>query len=110
MEQELIAILVGAFVSVLLEMVPYLKQVWDKAPWKPVVLVALFLVVPVGAWALTCYAGLDITTGWACTLQGALTALWTGFLALLGNQGMFALGTHRLPQPRERARRERHVG
>lgn len=92
MTSEAIAIAVGAIISVLLEVVPGLKKVWTNWQWKPLVLFVGFVSLPVIAWALACFAGINvIPVPVNCGVQGALQAAGVGFAAFLGNQTAFSL-------------------
>jgi hypothetical protein len=106
MTSEVIAAIAGALVSLALEVIPGLKDVWEKTPWKPLILGGFFLVVAAGAWALTCYTNLEIWQNAFCCFEGLLLALWRGVVAWLASQGIFATAVRHLPGPRERAMRE----
>jgi len=83
---------VTAIVSLLVEVVPGLKEKWNDLKWKPLIMLGLSLVVPVALWALSCYGDMpfvDVTCGW----QGAVNMVVAGFIAFLANQTTFAVGT-----------------
>jgi hypothetical protein len=93
MTEALVATVVGVVVSVALETIPGLKDKWTSWKYKPITMFLLFLLVPVIAWALTCYAGLPLFTTADCTWQGAVYAAGIGLLAFLANQTTFAVAT-----------------
>lgn len=86
MSGKLIVALVGAFVAVMLEVVPGLKSKWSGWSWKALTLLIVFLGVPAAIWAIVCYGGINVRTVVLCGVQGLLEALWLGFIAFLGNQ------------------------
>ena len=92
MSTELLVVLVGALVSLALEIIPGLKDVWSAWAWKPLTLFVGFLIVPALVWALVCYGGIDIGLEVVCGVQGLLQGLWLGFVAFLGNQAGYTVG------------------
>ncbi len=103
MTAEVIATIVGMLVSVLLEVVPGLKDKWSTWKWKRLTLLIGFILVPVVVWALGCYANITfVQNGFTCDVQGGLTAVGLGFLAFVGNQGAFGLATRELPNAQKR--------
>ena len=89
---EFVVVLVGALVSLALEIIPGLKDVWSEWKWKPLTLFVGFLVVPVIVWALVCYGGINVGLEVICGVQGLLQGLWLGFVAFLGNQAGYTVG------------------
>ena len=93
---------VNALVSVMLEVVPGLKDKWSGLKYKPLVLLGFALVIPVALWALSCYAGLafiDVVCSW----QGAFQMFVAGFVAFLVNQTAFSTSVRKLPNVQARA-------
>lgn len=95
MSRELIALLVGIAVSWALEVVPYLKDYWSEWEYKPLTLWGLFEIIPVGAWALTCFAGFDWFQAPVCTLQGGVDAFLLGMWAFMSSQTNFTLAARK---------------
>lgn len=93
MTEALVATVVGIVVSVALETIPGLREKWTGWRFKPITMFLLFLIVPLVAWALTCYAGLPLFTSVDCSWQGALHAAAVGLLAFLANQTTYAVAT-----------------
>ena len=92
---------VNALVSVMLEVVPGLKDKWSGLKYKPLVLLGFALVVPVALWALSCYGGLafiDVVCSW----QGAFQMFVAGFVAFLVNQTAFSTSVRKLPNVQAR--------
>jgi len=102
MTASIIAGIVGAIVSVLLEVVPGLKERWSEWEWKPLTLFGLFEAVPLVAWALTCFAGMAIYDVPDCTWQGALAVMSVGFVAFMASQTTFTLATRKTENARAR--------
>lgn len=103
MTAEVIATIVGMLVSVLLEVIPGLKDKWSTWEWKRLTLLVGFVLVPVVAWALGCFANITfVQNSFSCDVQGALTAAGLGFLAFVGNQGAFGFATRELPNAQDR--------
>jgi len=92
MTNQIIVVLVGALVSLALEIVPGLKDVWSDWQWKPLTLFVGFLLIPVIVWALVCYGGINVGLDVTCGVQGLLQGLWLGFIAFLGNQAGYSVG------------------
>ena len=92
MTTQLLGVLVGALVSLFLEIIPGHKDKWSGWEWKPLTLFVGFLVIPTLAWALICYGGIDVGVETACGAQGLLQGLYLGFVAFLGNQAGYAVG------------------
>ena len=93
---------VNALVSVMLEVVPGLKDKWSGLKYKPLILLGFALVVPVALWALSCYGGLafiDVVCSW----QGAFQMFVAGFVAFLVNQTAFSTSVRKLPNVQARA-------
>ena len=88
--------IVNALVSVLLEVVPTLKEKWSEMKYKPLILLGFAVVVPVALWALSCYAGMAFVEV-ECSWQGAFQMLVAGFVAFLVNQTTFSTQTRKLP-------------
>jgi len=84
--------IVNALVSVLLEVVPGLKDKWSDLSCKPLILLGFALVVPVALWGITCYGNITLVQV-ECEWQGAFSMLVAGFTAFLTNQTAFAVGT-----------------
>jgi len=96
-----ICAIVNALVSVMLEVVPNLKDKWSGLKYKPLILLGFALVVPVALWALSCYGGLafiDVVCSW----QGAFQMFVAGFVAFLVNQTAFSTSTRKLPNVQAR--------
>ena len=97
MTTELLAVLVGALVSLALEIIPGLKEVWSGWRWKPLTLFGGFLVIPMIIWALVCYGDIDVGFAVVCGVQGLLQSLWLGFIGFLGNQTGYSVGARTTP-------------
>ena len=104
MTAEWIALVVGAIVSVALEVVPGLKEKWTNWEWKRMSLFVLFIGVPLVSVMLICLAGFELPFVVDCSQQGYLDAIVLGFVAFISNQGTFFTGTHRLANARRRAK------
>ena len=96
MNAGLISTIVGMIVSVLLETIPGLKEVWVNWKWKRVVLLAGFVLVPIATWLLICPAGLDVGVVADCTTQGLLEWAVIGLMAFTGSQTTYLLGVQKL--------------
>lgn len=89
MEANVVAAVVAGVISLALEIVPGLRDVWQGGVsfrYKPLVVFGLCLAVPLLALAASC-AGLDLGTGAVCPAdlsQGVLDALLTGVFASAG--------------------------
>ena len=88
--------IVNALVSVLLEVVPNLKDKWSELKFKPLILLGFAVVVPVALWALSCYGGIAFVEV-ECSWQGAFQMFVAGFVAFLVNQTAFSTSTRKLP-------------
>lgn len=97
MTQQVIAMIVGAIVSILLEVVPRLKEVWSKWEWRRLTLLGLSLGVPLGAWGLVCYAGVTLPFEVACGGQGAFDAALLGIISFLSSQTTYLMKSRLLP-------------
>ena len=91
MTQEMIALVVGGIVSIVLEVIPGLKDVWSKWEWRRVTLLGLFLAVPLGALALVCLAEVSLPGTYICTTQGVFDAAILGLMAFAGSQTMYLM-------------------
>lgn len=107
MTQETIALVVGGIVSVALEIVPGLRDLWSKWKWRRVSLLGLFLAVPLGAWVLVCAAGLVLPGAYDCTTQGVFDAAILGLVAFTGSQTAYLVVTRQSANTRARHARER---
>lgn len=107
MTRETIALVVGGVVSVALEIVPGLRDLWSKWEWRRVTLLGLFLAVPLGAWALVCAAGLSLPGTYDCTTQGAFDAAILGLVAFAGSQTAYLVITRQSANARARHARGR---
>ena len=96
MTAELITAVVGAIISVLLEVVPGLKDVWGTLRWKPLIMLGISVLVGAGMWALVCLAGIDIGTVVDCSKQGVVGALYFGLISFMANQATYAVGARRI--------------
>ena len=96
MTAELITIVVGAIISVLLQVVPGLNDVWATLRWKPLIMLGVSVLVGAGMWALVCLGGIEIGTAVDCTKQGGVTALYFGLISFLANQTTYAVGARRI--------------
>jgi len=93
MDNELVTLIwsiVGAVTSLLVEVIPGLKETWNDLKWKPLIMLGLALGVPMVLWALSCYGGMAIVDV-GCEWQGAVNMLVAGFTAFLVNQTTFAV-------------------
>lgn len=108
----LIVTIVGAIVSLLLEIIPGLKDKWSAWKWKPLMLFLGFLLVPAAIFVGKCSLGMDIALPptVTCTLTGLLYALGYGFLAFMGNQTTFSLVTRKFYNARVRNARQAASG
>lgn len=91
MTEELIAVIVGVIVSWALETIPKLKDFWSDWEYKTISLWALFEIVPLAGWALTCFAGFSFYANPLCTVQGGVNAFILGFAAFMGSQTNYAV-------------------
>lgn len=105
MTQEMIALVVGAVVSILVEVIPGFKKVWSEWEWRRASLLGLFVVVPVGAWTLVCTFGLTIPGTYLCIMQGLFDAVIMGIVAFAGSQAMYLAVTRQSANARLRHRR-----
>jgi len=83
MNEELIIAVVASAISIALEVVPGLRNWWDKIPNKQVKSLVVFLaclVIPLGAVGLKCL-GVDVGLGAACP-NPADPQLWVNALVL----------------------------
>ena len=110
MTQETIALVVGGIVSVALEIVPGLRDLWSKWEWRRVTLLGLFLAVSLGAWALVCAAGLVLPGTYLCTTQGAFDAAVLGLMAFAGSQTMYLVITRQSANARLRRKLRQGTG
>lgn len=94
--------IVNALVSVLLEVVPGLKDKWNDLEYKPAILLGFAVVVPLVLWALNCYAGMAFVEV-DCAWQGAFKMFVAGVVAFLANQSTFSLKSRDLPNAVARA-------
>ena len=92
---------VNALVSVMLEVVPGLKDKWSGLKYKPLILLGFALVVPVALWALSCYSGMAFVDV-VCSWQGAFQMFVAGFVAFLVNQTAFSTSVRKLPNVQAR--------
>ncbi len=97
MTAETVAMIVGAVVSVLLEVVPRLKDVWSGWEWRRLTLLGLSLGVPLTLWALVCYARVALPFEVACGGQGAFDAAVLGFISFLSGQTTYLVKARQLP-------------
>lgn len=97
MTAEIVAMIVGAIVSILLEVVPKLKDAWSGWEWRRMTLLGLSLVVPLGAWGLVCYAGVALPFEVACGGQGAFDAALLGIISFLSSQTTYLMSARKLP-------------
>ena len=97
MTQQVIAMIVGAIVSVLVEVVPGLKDTWSKWEWRRMTLLGLSLAVPLGVWGLVCYAGVVLPFEVGCGGQGAFDAIILGFISFLSGQTTYLVKVRQLP-------------
>ena len=97
MTAELIAMIVGAIVSILLEVVPKLKDAWSEWEWRRMTLLGLSLGVPLALWALVCYAGVALPFEVACGGQGAFDAVMLGIISFLSSQTTYLIKSRSLP-------------
>lgn len=102
MTQQMIALVVGAVVSILVEIIPGFKDVWSEWQWRRASLLGLFLVVPLGAWLLTCSVGLSLPGEYTCTMQGVLNTVVLGVVAFTGSQTMYLAVTRQSANARAR--------
>ncbi|HUW08360.1 MAG TPA: hypothetical protein VM537_01465 [Anaerolineae bacterium] len=90
---EVVAAVVTAVISILLEVVPGLAKEWDKidSTYKRLAWLIGCLVVPLAILGAGCL-GLDLgVTAPACDKQGAVEALRVGFAAYFTGQVTFAV-------------------
>mgnify|MGYP001558697585 CR=1 FL=1 len=91
MSPSFVALFVGGALSVLLEVLPFIAQAWDKLAYKREVLLGACLLAPFGLYALSCN-GLDFTQEVACPVDAFktvifyYTALKVGIAAFVGSQ------------------------
>lgn len=97
MTQQIVAMIVGAVVSILLEVVPGLKEAWGKWEWRRLTLLGLSLAVPLGAWGLVCLAGVTLPFEVTCGGQGAFDAALLGIISFLSSQTTYLVKAQSLP-------------
>lgn len=98
---------VGFILSILLEVVPGLKDAWAKWPHKALSLLGAFVIVAVGWWALGCWTGLPLPDlGLVCTWEGGVLALVYGVIGWAGTQSGFGTISRNLPNAQARIERE----
>jgi len=97
MTAETVAMIVGAIVSILLEVVPRLKDVWNGWEWRRLTLLGLSLGVPLAIWALVCYANVALPFKVTCGGQGAFDAGVLGFITFLSSQTTYLVKARALP-------------
>jgi hypothetical protein len=94
MQPDIIAGVVAGAISIALEVVPGLREVWQGVGrrWKPAVVLALSLGVPLVATWAAC-RGIDIGLGALCQDPGSpqvwVDAVRLGFVAFLASQVTF---------------------
>jgi hypothetical protein len=89
--------IVGGIVSILLEVVPRLKDMWSGWEWRRLTLLGLSLGVPLGAWGLVCLAGVTLPFEVACGGQGAFDAAVLGIISFLSGQTTYLVKSRGLP-------------
>lgn len=87
-----IAVIVGALVSVGLEVIPGVKEKWSAWEYKALVLFGLFEIVPVALWVAFCFGGLGLYE-MECGTDGLVRALIAGFVGFMATQTTYAVGT-----------------
>lgn len=97
MTQRIVAMIVGAIVSILLEVVPKLKDVWSGWEWRRMTLLGLSLGVPLALWGLVCYALVALPFEVACGGQGAFDAVMLGIISFLSSQTTYLMKSRQLP-------------
>ena len=102
MTREMIALVAGGIVSVLVEIIPGFKKVWSEWQWRRASLLGLFLVVPLGAWLLSCTVGLSLPGTYYCTMQGVFDAVVLGVVAFAGSQTAYLAVTRQSVNARTR--------
>ena len=101
---EVVAAVVTAVISILLEVVPGLAKEWDKidSTYKRLAWLVGCLVVPLAVLGAGCL-GLDLgVVAPACDEQGAVEALRVGFAAYFTGQATFAVIGHAIRKKRKR--------
>ena len=101
---EVVAAVVTAVISILLEVVPGLAKEWDKidSTYKRLAWLVGCLVVPLAVLGAGCL-GLDLgVVAPACDKQGAVEALRVGFAAYFTGQATFAVIGHAIREKRKR--------
>lgn len=102
MTQEMLALVVGGIVSVALEIIPGLKKFWSDWEYRRLSLLGLFVLVPLGAWLLSCPAGLSLPGTYYCTNQGVFDLLIMGLVAFAGSQTAYFLGSRQSSNAKQR--------
>ena len=102
MTQEIIALIAGGIVSILVEIIPGLREVWSEWKWRRASMLGLFLVVPLVAWILTCAATLSLPGTYLCTAQGVLDVVILGIVAFAGSQTTYLAVTRQSANARSR--------
>jgi len=102
MTAEFVTMVTGAIISILLEVIPGLKDVWSEWQWKPLTLLAVSIATPLAVWGLACHAGISFPFEVKCGMQGALSTVYLGFLAFLSSQTTYLFGTRKLPNVKAR--------
>jgi len=96
MTAELITLVVGILTSILLEVIPKVKDKWAEWEYKPLTMLGASVVVGGGMWALVCLAKLDLKMLLDCSQQGIITALYLALVSFLGSQTTYSVGVRRL--------------
>lgn len=97
-----IAVMVGALVSVGLEIIPGVKEQWNTWKYKALVLFGLFEAVPLVLWALACFANISFYPVDSCGVEGAIRAAVAGFVGFMATQTTYAVGTRNTPNAEAR--------
>jgi len=93
MTPEFVAAAVASAISLALEIVPGLRQVWEKVAtqWKPLIVFVLCFAIPYGLSYLAC-AGVYLGGGAVCPAdaQSHADLIMLGILAFVSSQATFA--------------------
>lgn len=92
-----LAVIVGFAISVLLEIIPGLKEEWKTWRWKPLTLLVGFIVAAVALQALTCGGFRVPIVAETCDWRGYLVAAAAGLWAFAGSQGGYITVSRKLP-------------
>lgn len=99
--QAIVAIvqfIIGLVLSLLLEIIPGVKEKWTAWKYKALTLFLLFLAVSIVWWVLGCFANIKWGShDLGCDTNGALQAIALGFLGFMSTQTAYGVASRKLP-------------